>query len=360
MNSWVFSRYADCEFILRTFSIFARDWRRVGQQVPPDRISIQNVDPPEHAGLHRLFMGSIRSQNVDELARKAAEDIVAGIPPTIPSEAMGALAVPFALRLMTDFLGVRAPGLSEFAAVSEAVMRAMDGGLRPAAAEAGIVARRELTELVDGWYREGGDPSRALGYIQRTLAEMAPGKLDPQFVRNTARVMFQGGYSTLVAAIGNFVHLITSRGELQEQLRTMPRAALLRAVDETLRYDGPVQGTTRVATRSVTVNGQVVAPGENALCLIAAANRDGDRFEHPDDLMLDRTENRHMAFGWGPHACIASGLARSALTELAAVLLADGRRVVAAGQPVRRDTATLRAMDRLPVRLLPVRTEVLR
>jgi cytochrome P450 len=353
LNSWVVSRYDDCEKVLRSTQAFARDWRRVGQSVDSDRISIQNLDPPDHTPLHTIFLAAVRAQDIDRLCRQTATrvhrravDAAAGD----AIEVMSQFAVPFGLELMAEFLGVRMPTLDEFAETSEAVMRAMDGGLRPDAARAGEQARRALTTLVDGWFQDTGNLTGALGHVRKALQASGAVPIDPRFVRNTARVMFQGGYRTLVAAIGNLLHVIAGRPDVQRELQEMNSAELGRAIDEISRFDGPVQGTTRAAMADGEIEGSPIQAGQNVLCLLGSANRDEDRFERADRLILDRSQNRHMAYGWGAHACIASILARSALVETARAFLADQREIRIAGRPRRRDTATLRAWDHLPVR----------
>ncbi|MFE9024555.1 cytochrome P450 [Streptomyces sp. NPDC007808] len=130
--------------------------------------------------------------------------------------------------------------------------------------------------------------------------------------------MFQGGYSTLAAAIGNAFDTLARHPDAQHALRAAPQ---LRAtgVDELVRYDGPVQGTTRLAAADVTFGDITVRRGDAVTVLFQAANRDPDHFEHPDELLLDRSPNRHLSYGWGTHACLGTTVAQR-------VLLATRRR----------------------------------
>ena len=82
------------------------------------------------------------------------------------------------------------------------------------------------------------------------------------------------------------------------------------AVEETLRFDAPVQFLMRKATKPMHYHGQDVAAGENVTVVMAAANRDPSVYTHPDEFRLDRQKNHHHTFGFGIHFCIGAPLAR--------------------------------------------------
>jgi cytochrome P450 len=82
------------------------------------------------------------------------------------------------------------------------------------------------------------------------------------------------------------------------------------AVEELLRYESPVQHTARIAPEDVVVSGQQIRKGQAVIAVMAAANRDPDRFPDPDRLDIAREDNRHVAFGWGAHTCFGGPLAR--------------------------------------------------
>ena len=82
------------------------------------------------------------------------------------------------------------------------------------------------------------------------------------------------------------------------------------AVEELLRFDGVSQQLTRVAKCPIDIRGQTIEPGQRLLFLEGIANRDPDFFDNPSDLDLKRRQNRHLAFGLGPHSCPGAGLAR--------------------------------------------------
>ncbi|HEY3187895.1 MAG TPA: cytochrome P450, partial [Solirubrobacteraceae bacterium] len=122
------------------------------------------------------------------------------------------------------------------------------------------------------------------------------------------------------------------------------------AVEELLRYDSPVQRTGRMANVDAEIDGHTIPQGTLVLGLIGAANRDPAHFPDPDRLDLGRTDNRHLAFGWGIHFCLGAPLAR---VEGQIALLTMIRRLpelrLCADAPEWREGATLRGLRRLPV-----------
>lgn len=351
MGSWALTRYADSMRVLRDHATFARDPRRTGATVPEPSLSVQTLDPPQQSRVRSQFMTALRAQDLtgledrarllvcerlDQLAGAGAFDVMAGI------------AVPLSVAVVADLLGVEPPPYGEFAAVSDAIMRSMDGGLNPALVEPGRVARQQLSDLVDSWFTASSRPG-----LLTQVRQAVPPDADASarlYVKNTARVMFQGGYSTMAAAVGNAVHTLLGHPGALEQMQD--RELLATGVDELVRLDGPVQGTTRMAVRSCRIGGAVIEAGQKVVPLFAAANRDPAAFSRVDELVLDRSPNRHLGYGWGSHSCIGTTVAQAGLRALVAALNDHPARLTAAGDGVRRRTATMRVFDTLPALLL--------
>lgn len=350
MDSWALTRYADSVRVLRDHATFARDPRRTGRTVPEPSLSVQTLDPPQQNRVRSLFMSALRAQDlaaVEDRARVLVRERLDQLAGGGPFDVVTEIAVPLSVAVVADLLGVEPPPYGEFAAVSDAIMRSMDGGLNPALVEPGRVARQQLSDLVDSWFVASARPGLLARVRQVTASDSDA--LTRLYVRNTARVMFQGGYSTLAAAVGNAVHtLLANPGTLD---RMQDRALLATGVDELVRFDGPVQGTTRTAARSCRIGGVDIAAGQKVVPLFAAANRDPAAFTRADELVLDRSPNRHLGYGWGPHSCIGTTVAQAGLRALVAALNDHPARLAPAGDGVRRRTATIRAFDSLPATL---------
>ncbi|PLW72023.1 cytochrome P450 [Streptomyces sp. DJ] len=352
MGSWVLTRYADCVRVLRDHDTFARDPRRAGGTVPEPSLSVQTLDPPQHSRIRSLFMTALRAQDLTAIEARAhrlvlrrLDELAGGGVFDVVSE----IAVPLSVAVVADLLGVEPPPYAEFAEVSDTIMRSMDGGLDPSLVEPGRIARRQLSDLVDSWFTASARPG-LLARV-RQASEHNVDALARLYVKNTARVMFQGGYSTMAAAAGNAVHTLLVHPEALHRMRD--RTLLGTGVDELVRFDGPVQGTTRTALRACRIGTVDMRPGQKVVPLFAAANRDPAAFPGADRLVLDRTPNRHLAYGWGLHSCTGTTVAQAGLRALVAALNDFPAQLVAAGDGVRRRTATMRAFETLPALLRP-------
>lgn len=352
MRSWALARYADCVAVLRDHARFARDRRRTGAEVPEPSLSVQSLDPPQQAPVRSLFMNALRAQDLDAIEGRARTLLAARfdqLSGRAEFDVMAEVAAPLSVAVISDLLGVDEPDHGSFAQVSDAIMRSMDGGLDPSVVEPGRIARQELSTLVESWFLTSGRPG-LLSHVREHARHATDAGLD-RFIRNTARVMFQGGYSTMVAAIGNAVHSLLQHPHALQRMRDQD---LLRSgVDELIRYDGPVQGTSRIATETCQIGGVTVTAGETVTVLFAAANHDPAQFPDPGRLLLDRSPNRHLGYGWGTHACIGTVPAQMALRALVSSLLEHPAPLNAAAEPQRRRTATMRAFDVLPAAFRP-------
>jgi cytochrome P450 len=122
------------------------------------------------------------------------------------------------------------------------------------------------------------------------------------------------------------------------------------AVEEFLRYEGPVQITGRGIQQDFEIGGKVIRTGERIFTIVAAANRDPAQFSHPDRLDIMRRENRHLAFGYGIHFCLGAALARlEAQSAIGTMLRRMPHLALQTDTPQWRPAFTLRGLQTLPV-----------
>jgi len=131
---------------------------------------------------------------------------------------------------------------------------------------------------------------------------------DDEVVCNTIITLIGGHETTMNLIASGFLTLLNNPASL-EQLRDHPEI-VNSAVEEFLRYESPVQHTARIAPAEMQLGGKTIAKGSRVVAVLAAANRDPNRFPDPDRLDLTRTDNRHLAFGWAAHFCFGAPLAR--------------------------------------------------
>jgi cytochrome P450 len=151
---------------------------------------------------------------------------------------------------------------------------------------------------------------RTDGLIQAMMdAEVDGERLTEEEIVANLIVTMVGGQETTTNLIGNGVlSLLRNRSEL-ETMRVDP-SCIPSAVEELLRYESPSQHTARIAPADVEMGGQQIRSGQAVIAVMAAANRDPERFPDPDRLDVTRSDNRHLAFGWAAHFCFGAALAR--------------------------------------------------
>jgi len=163
-------------------------------------------------------------------------------------------------------------------------------------------------------------------------------------------VTMVGGQETTTNLIGNGVLTLMRHPEEMARLRA-DDAIIPSAVEELLRFESPSQHTARIAPDDVEMGGQQMKKGQAVIAVMAAGNRDPQRFPDPDRLDLERTDNRHLAFGWAAHFCFGAPLARlegqiafrTILRRLGGLAVAPGHRLVW------RHNLGLRGLEALPV-----------
>jgi hypothetical protein len=171
---------------------------------------------------------------------------------------------------------------------------------------------------------------------------------DEDIVANCILTMI-GGLETTTNLIGIGLLTLTRNPGKLARLRDDP-SLIPTAVEELLRFESPVQHTGRIAPEDVEMGGKQIRKGQSVMAVIAAANRDPERFPDPDELILDRQDNKHLAFGWASHFCFGAPLARMKVQIAFKTLL---RRLpnlkVTPGPLTWRSNHGLRGLDALPV-----------
>ena len=223
----------------------------------------------------------------------------------------------------------------------------MDAALLLELLEPAMLARKKINELIASWHGAALRP----GLLSRVLDGATAQGITEEAVWSSARVLFLAGFSTTVGAAANAALTLLRHPDALEDLRDP--SVLDTGVDELMRYDGPVQGTSRAVVSTTSIGGVTIERGQIVLTLFGAANRDPDQFASPDELILDRSPNRHLSLGRGPHSCSGAMLARMIISALVSGLSQVAGRPRLTGEPRRIPRATLRYPDTLPVSIRP-------
>ncbi|WP_432030259.1 cytochrome P450 family protein [Streptomyces sp. 1222.5] len=287
------------------------------------------ADPPQHTRLRGLVTRAFTMRRVEALrprVQRITDDLLDEMLPHGRADLVESLAYPLPITVICELLGVPEMDRAEFRKMSTEVV-APSG---PQAEYDAVVRLAEyLTELIDDKSRTGptGD---LLSDLIRTTAEDGD-RLSPGELRGMAFLLLIAGHETTVNLIGNGVLALLTHPDQLALLRA-DMSLLDGAVEEMLRYDGPVENATfRFAAEPLEIGGTHIAQGDQVVIGLAAAQRDGSRHTDPDRFDIRREPRGHLAFGHGLHHCLGAPLARleartaiGSLLERAPGLALDG------------------------------------
>ena len=361
----VLTRYSDVGQVLRSTD-FSRDIEanatpsddpvavRRRQRRSDSSKTILNLDPPDHTRLRRLVSKAFTPTAIEAL-RPSIESQVdavldrAGERGTM--ELVDELAFPVPFQVISDLLDIPSDRADEMREWSQYLTAALEPTTTLETlddAESALVKLRAyLTEVIDARRSNlGSDVLSAL-----LVAEEEGDRLSTEELLSFVVLLYVAGHETTVNLIGNgMLALLRHPAEL-DRWRNDPSLDA-DAVDELLRYDGPVQHTVRIPMVPMSFgegDQRVdVSPGTSVLTVLGAANHDPAVFDDPHTLRLDRPNaNRHLAFAAGIHYCLGSSLARLEATVALGRLIRRFEQIELLSEPTFRDRLTIRGVDRM-------------
>jgi cytochrome P450 len=357
LGFWVLSRYEDVAASLRD-PRFAKEAiasfvaARFGR--PVERMSMLDLDPPDHTRLRSLVSKAFTPRVVEQL-RPHIQSIVDDLLRRVDAHAMDLIedfAYPLPVIVICEMLGVPVSDRERFKQWGLDVARGLDALMLPVDSPVILRARESRFALTD-YFRQliaerRRDPRADLlsGLI---AAEEAGDRLSEEDLLATSILLLLAGHETTVNLIGNGTLALLRHPEQLQRLRDDP-GLITTAVEELLRYDGPVQRTARIPSEDVVVCGRTIPAGDMVMPFIGAADRDPAQFPDPDRLDLSRTPNRHIAFGLGIHFCLGAPLARvEGQIAINTLVQRFPKLALATDSPQFRQSLTLRGLSTLPV-----------
>jgi cytochrome P450 len=316
-------------------------------------------DPPDHTRLRALVSKAFTPRVVETLRPH-----IQGIVDRLLGDAVGAgrieviedLAYPLPVTVISELMGVPAGDNETVKGWSRDVARALDAIALPV--EPDVIERgRQSTRAMSSYFRELAAERRRRpgddllsGLVE---AEEAGDRLTEPELLGTCVLLYVAGHETTVNLVGNGVLALLRHPVERRRLQDDP-SLLPHAVEELLRYDGPVQRTGRMAMKDVEIGGVPIPAGSLVLGILGAANRDPAQFPDPDRLDLGRAEPRHLGFGSGIHYCLGASLARlEAQVALGTLMRRFPSLSLDEERPAWRPSSTLRGLEALRVTLGP-------
>ena len=353
---FVVSRHADVMAMLTQPDLWnSRDGSGVFYQ--PGGV-LGSADGETHRRQRKVLQDGFRPTAIDSLAPR-----VDRIGIELWDDAFGAdrgegdfvrlFAFPFPAIVIAELLGVPVERRDQFGQWSDDIVNGLGGGdlALVEVANAGIFALvDELVEhrkaLADAGETVPDDLITVL-----TSAELA-GTLSHGEVRRLCQQLLVAGHETTASLIGLMLYRLIQRPQLADRLRAQPHL-IPQAVEEFLRYDSPVQGLFRTNAGECPLGTATVPERTTVLALFAAANRDPEVWDDPDDIDLDRMapgSRPHIAFGWGVHHCIGAPLARREAQLALQLMIERFASVELVGDVAVNQPFILRGLTTMPIR----------
>ena len=357
---WFLTTHEDCHALLRD-DRFGHLPLSVAAAPPSQRALWQmqtnwllTMNPPDHTRLRGLVQKAFTPRAVAQLRatiQRLTDALIDRMAEKEQVDVIADLAYPLPVAVICEMLGVPLADQGRFHAWSAALVHSLDLTDEPAVYNRASVAAAEMTAYFDALLAERRAQPQTDILSALVAAEEAGDRLTTEELFGTCALLLVAGHETTVNLIGNGTLALLRHPDQWQRLRDEP-GLIASAVEELLRYDSPVQLTSRAALIDVTYKGQRFPRGTFVTFLLGAANHDPAVFADPTRLDVGRANNRHLAFGGGIHYCLGAPLARLE-GEIALGTLA--RRLptlaLAGGPPVYRDNVALRGLEALPAKL---------
>jgi cytochrome P450 len=357
-DALVVTAYADCTTVVRDARL---------AHMPPDMLafigfpdwrehpalhqlftSMLTLNPPDHTRLRRLVSSAFTARRVQAL-RPAIERMVDELLDGMSGEVdfVRSFAFPLPVNVIGELLGVPADDRAQFQSLVRDWTRVLEVITPEVLSEADPAAatiREYLRGLVDQRRRQPADDLLS-ALVQ---AQAADDRLTDEEVLSNAALLFAAGFETTTNLLANGLVALLAHPDQLQLLAERPDLAQP-AVEELLRFDSPVQISSRVVTEPVELAGVTVEAGERVVAYLGAGNRDPERFAQPDRLRLDRADNAPLSFGGGIHYCLGAPLARLEAQIALPALVRRFPGLAPAGAGQRRDSLSLKGFTSLPV-----------
>ena len=362
LGFWVLTRYPDVMSTLRDprlikEPIAAFVAARFGMTAPPPGLGLSMLDrdPPDHTRLRGLVSKAFTPKALESLRpgiQKIVDDLLADAAGRGQMDLIEEFAYPIPVRVICEMLGVPVRDHERFKGWGLDIARGLDAIMLPPDSEVGqrsVSGRRALAEYFRELIAERRTAPREDMLSALIAAEEAGDKLNEEELLASCILLLVAGHETTVNLIGNGTLALLRHPDQLQKLRENP-GLIGTAVEELLRFDGPVQRTARIPSEDLTIGGRTIPKGEMVMPFLGAADRDPAQFPDPDRLDITRADNRHIAFGMGIHFCLGAPLARMEGQIAINTLLARlPKLALATDQPQFRQSLTLRGLQALPV-----------
>ncbi|MEE2689263.1 MAG: cytochrome P450 [Pseudomonadota bacterium] len=374
LRSWILTRYEDVRPSLNDPRLSADRITPYLERISPsERLKVQTVgpmlqrwsvfmDPPDHTRMRKLLNHGFTSTalinfrpRVQAIVERMIDQLIAKGANGEEIDFINSFAYHLPATVIAEMLGVPETDVEQFRAWSEDlatfVGSATDTPNKVRLAEASAIALTDYFATTIEMRRTHPPAAKDVTVIDHMMAAEEDGDTLSlaELISNAVLLLF-AGHETTTNLLGNGLIALLRNPEQLRLFTEQPDLAE-NAVEEILRYDGPVGSLARSVLEDMEIGGRKLQRGQRVYCMLNAANRDPRQFNNPDCLDITRENNRHIAFGYGIHFCVGAPLARME-SRFALAAMMKRMRAIELGNspPIWRDSLVLRGLSSLMIR----------
>jgi cytochrome P450 len=311
----IVTRRAEVEEVFRDPEVFSSNMDAVDLQNVRPLIPLQ-IDPPEHKKYRKILDPLFAPKQMALLEAPVAQlvnDLIDGFIDRGECDFAQEFSIPFPSQVFLTLLGLPLDDLPLFLKMKDGIIRPDHVVGKPRSEPEVVEYQRGIAQSIYDYFDKVLDErevERKDDLLSKFLdAEVDGHKLTRHDILDICFLFLIAGLDTVTASLDCFFGFLVDHPEARKQLVAEPDV-MPAAVEELLRWETPVSGVARAATRDTELAGVKIAAGEHVMALIASANTDEDDLADAFDVRFDREVNRHLAFGGGVHRCLGSHLAR--------------------------------------------------
>jgi cytochrome P450 len=314
-GAWSIYRYDDVAASLSDARLFSSNFSTVFPEHHDGLVegNIVAMDPPRHDQLRSLVSQAFTPRAIAQLEGRIGElteELLNQTHGAAEVELVADLAYPLPVTVIAELLGVPAADRARFKEWADALLD--EGSSDPRDVAAMAAARAQVRHFHDYLREHVGErrlQPRSDLLSNLVAAEIAGQRLSDDEIVGFATILLLAGHITTTLLLGNVMLSLDEHPAAQAALRADP-TAIPTAIEEALRFRSPVPMTARVTTTEVRLADQLIGPKQLVYLSLFSANHDERRFNRPDEFLIDRHPNPHLAFGKGIHFCLGAPLAR--------------------------------------------------
>jgi cytochrome P450 len=344
---WLLSRYSDVRDAAKEPALFSSASGVTIPHMPKDQLArIVEQDEPEHSRYRhpvQPWFSPGRMQELESDIRTLVTELIDRVIDDRQADLATLLAGPVPPMVIARIFGLPENEWEWFKGKTRVFLGSGSSGDLQASGTAYL----DLANYLEGHLSDRETTPRS-----DMLTGIAQMEIDGQSISKEDRVslaflLLSTGFDTTVGGLGGMLYRVAGNSDIRDQL--LADGSLVgNAIEESLRLETPVPGMGRMSTKDTEVAGVRVPAGERVMLLFGSANRDPAVFDEPDEFRLDRTNNKHIAFGSGVHRCVGAPLARLEMRIVLEEVLRRMPGVHLEGEAIAH-YAFARAFDSIPV-----------